>query len=604
MKDRESSHSTNGAAWWRTQRVLSLATVCLLLGLAGAVLGYNRSSGSGTVRSATTPPSSYQSGLIEKPNPVDNSGNLLITGNVAGGKYFHGNVPYRSTTSIDASLGSTRLDSFMRYTEPTDFGRSLPGTSAFYSPTGTATTLQGGGIRTQNVASGIGSIGPVPNASGVPTLETQTSTGAEPDVEPLGFSLGARLRSRTGGFETDPYQPVASESSLERDRASASANDEPSAYTQQLQALQQRLGQIQAGADELQRSLTGADASLEDDGASVSASDEPAADSLSRRQALLQETARLLSTTMELPPDVMEGAAEETSALQQRAPGLRLYDQQRDSQLTLSAALAASKDHFESSLEGDGQPAAPSTIGRRDGFQTRPYRPQGTSALARDESRAPLQTPGVTGTDRVDALMERLRATSGSDHATDTVAEPRPGRTSAPSVSPPSTSDPARQAGSGPAASALRDCESHLQTGQVYLGQGKYFRAAEAFTLASGCNPEEARAYLGRFQALFGAAEFLGSALSLAKAIELDPKRALQRTDLVWISGGPEAFITRFNDLTQVAQAGDAPQLQFLLAYIYYQMERPEEARVAIDTARKGLPSSVAAEILSSATHQ
>ena len=203
----------------------------------------------------------------------------------------------------------------------------------------------------------------------------------------------------------------------------------------------------------------------------------------------------------------------------------------------------------------------------------------------------------------MDALTERLRAASGSDHAADSIERPRPG-TSDPSLSPPSTNEPARQPDNRPSASSLRDCESHLQTGQAYLNQGKYFRAAEAFSLASASNPSESRAFLGRFQALFGAAEFLGSALSLAKAIELDPKRALQRADLVWISGGPEAFIARFNELAEGARAGDTPQLQFLLAYIYYQMERPQEARTAINTARKGLPSSLAVEILGTAIHQ
>ena len=49
------------------------------------------------------------------PNPVDNTSNLVITGNVSGGKAFRGNIPYGSTTSFGGRLGSTSLDPFLRY---------------------------------------------------------------------------------------------------------------------------------------------------------------------------------------------------------------------------------------------------------------------------------------------------------------------------------------------------------------------------------------------------------------------------------------------------------------------------------------------------------
>jgi len=64
--------------------------------------------------SSTVPPSSIQSGLISNPNPIDTSGNLVITGNVSRGMHFRGTVPYGSTTSFRAGLGSSSLSSFLR----------------------------------------------------------------------------------------------------------------------------------------------------------------------------------------------------------------------------------------------------------------------------------------------------------------------------------------------------------------------------------------------------------------------------------------------------------------------------------------------------------
>jgi hypothetical protein len=51
------------------------------------------SYGTSPVGSPTLPPSSYEGGLITTPNPLDNSSNAVITGNVRGGKQFRGPIP-------------------------------------------------------------------------------------------------------------------------------------------------------------------------------------------------------------------------------------------------------------------------------------------------------------------------------------------------------------------------------------------------------------------------------------------------------------------------------------------------------------------------------
>ncbi len=108
------------------------------------------------VGTSTSPVSSIRSSLLTTPFPIDATADLSITGNVRDGKYFHGNVPYRSTTDFGldpgtSSLNSSRtapsLSSFLRDSAgPEDFGRrsSRYRTRPYYSPTETvATTVPG-----------------------------------------------------------------------------------------------------------------------------------------------------------------------------------------------------------------------------------------------------------------------------------------------------------------------------------------------------------------------------------------------------------------------------------------------------------------------------
>ena len=96
---------------------------------------------------STVPPSTFRSGLVSSPNPIDTSGNLLITGNVRRGRHFRGDVPYRSTTSFGSNLGSSALSSFLRDTAGSEDFQTYSnkyGTQPYYSPTETVTTMMPG----------------------------------------------------------------------------------------------------------------------------------------------------------------------------------------------------------------------------------------------------------------------------------------------------------------------------------------------------------------------------------------------------------------------------------------------------------------------------
>ena len=79
-------------------------------------------------------------GQLKPYPPFDTSANLMITGNVTGGKQFHATIPYTSTSDFQESLQSTYLDSFLRLTQDSDLTTVRPPVySPFYSPTATVT---------------------------------------------------------------------------------------------------------------------------------------------------------------------------------------------------------------------------------------------------------------------------------------------------------------------------------------------------------------------------------------------------------------------------------------------------------------------------------
>jgi hypothetical protein len=96
------------------------------------------------ISNPTVPQSSYQQGLRRSPNPVNLSGNDIITGNVAGGKGFRGFVPYRSENEFGAPTASDSFSSFFSRTVPIDYRtRQQPYMpQPYYLPAKTVSTLR------------------------------------------------------------------------------------------------------------------------------------------------------------------------------------------------------------------------------------------------------------------------------------------------------------------------------------------------------------------------------------------------------------------------------------------------------------------------------
>jgi hypothetical protein len=88
--------------------------------------------------------------------------------------------------------------------------------------------------------------------------------------------------------------------------------------------------------------------------------------------------------------------------------------------------------------------------------------------------------------------------------------------------------------------------------------------------------------------------EYLSSALFLARAIEVFPEYPKVKVDLAGMIGDKDTVENRILEARDWMDKSDSGELEFLLSYIYYQMDRMEFSRQAIEAAAKKMPNSPA----------
>ncbi|MBN1509371.1 MAG: tetratricopeptide repeat protein [Sedimentisphaerales bacterium] len=629
------------------------ATLCVavLVSLASDVrASYGSASALNPIASPTTPPSGYERGLVTAPNPIDSSSNSVITGEVGGGKHFRAAVPYGSTTSFRASLGSTQLDSFMRYSAvPDEQGGYTPGYELFYSPTGTVSKIPPGrgGVfapTSPRVAGGIGQWKAERPADVVDLGDLrQSHVSVGETTSGAGDGQDAWRRFGNWPLHETPRElkPAVSDESgwqLPEGRAS-SQNDRaltPEEYYRQMEQLRQQLEKVKADASKLEQSLRTGEVTPEE--ASKPAASDPAEagrsrasiDALMKPQPQVVERSGDSDLLLVKPLPTMPGTP--SPERQSSAPDGDIAGVVAPSGLTPLASPkinAPSESRLpisglQSNRDGPGVDAATRTSRIAELFL-----PKGQSAAGRTQTgntgdlpslrrikeaagslekpsglsaNAPMSATDSTGSavDRAGSLAERLNwapsemaSPAGIDVNTPELDELKP-----PDRLPGDTAGPKYEA---LPRSSREKLDRYLKMGQMYLQQGRYYRATESFSLASLYSPNDRRVHLGRSHALFAAGEYVSSAVFLAKAIEMDPDQTLAKFDLVNAVGGPDLFLDRITDLEQCAKASSTPDLQLLLAYIYHEMDRPEEATTAIEAAGKGLPDLAAVDLLKAA---
>jgi tetratricopeptide (TPR) repeat protein len=134
----------------------------------------------------------------------------------------------------------------------------------------------------------------------------------------------------------------------------------------------------------------------------------------------------------------------------------------------------------------------------------------------------------------------------------------------------------------------------HMRAAEDFMKQGRFYRAADAYTLASIFKPDDPLGYAGKSLALFGSGEYLSSSLFLARALEIFPEYAKVKVDLVGMIGDKDTVENRILEAREWMDKSGSGELEFLLSYIYYQMDRLEFARQSIEAAAKKMPDSPA----------
>lgn len=578
--------------------------------------GLSTATGSGASRmSPGVPPSSYEGGLVNTPNPIDGSANAVMDGNVRGGKQFRAPVPYDPPTSFHGSLGSTRLDSFMRYSAvPQESGGYVPGYESFYSPTGTVSQMLPGqtGVMaptSPRVAGGIGQwrteqpadvmdLGDVHQ----PRLSTgQTSAASEPTSDAWRkagtWSLGGTPEQMREMMPDDTAGQFA-DSHAARQNDPALTSDE---YQRQMNQFQQQLEKIKADASRLEQSLRVGDALPQETSKQAVGDPMTAASSRTTIDNLMRPPSPSQPSNLERrgEPDLLLKTPDAVS----REGQSPMPDMSGITNLVTPPSAAV-----QTSPTGDAAAMPGMDAATRTNRIAELFSPRGQSAIgtAQKPGNPPAYAPtGPTNTtilppDPTALLMTRQPSTpveadipTQADANELSLVQPKP--------SGPLSGDPGRAKYDTPSGSSLERLDRYLKAADAYMQKGQYARAAESYSLASLYSPGDRRVHFGRSRAMFAVGDYASSAAFLAKAIEVDPDGTLAKQDLVETMGGPDLFVQRITELEQGTQAGAKPQVQLLLAYIYYEMDRPQEAKAAVDAAEKGLPHLRAVTLLKAA---
>ena len=635
----------------KTRRIWVLAVLLLISvpALCEMAWTYSNTYISNPVGPATVPQSSVQGGLVAVPNPVDTSTNLTMTGNIRGGMHFRGPMPYGSTTGFGASLGSSSLDSFLRYSSGAeDIGQHVSGYGGdygpFYSPTGTVSMAQPGYPGLYAPA------GPVPSSTTGQTASLEVAGRvsspriASPPSQGVLDLRGNAAGSQPGNWYSYRNQPlsrtpaemeqvISDELNIQLPEQTGPAeiaehHDRGSLTEQYPQHVQQAQPDRYAGKE-----TTGEAETLRQN-LMLETSEPELPTQIERQPEGQSPTESGLSADEDLPLagvlDIDRRASlrqklrrsEDRTKLLESKPTDRLREMEAGDYLGTAELEVLGSDLLDSSQKATASGTDPSS-GRIEGEHIAELPALGRirQTLKQLDASGQEQTPGEQQTGQTKqaqlSASERIRRTlepfdvSTQEQTTDE-APARQGRElSAVGRSGALLERLSRLSGRGESLEqedsgtsdkvssagrkwtfelfAQEKYDRYIKAAESYMKQARFYRAADAYTLASAYRPDEPIAYAGKAHALFAAGEYISSAVFLARAIELYPDYPSARLDLVSLTGGPALFEQRLADLEQCAKAGNAEELHFLLAYVYYRMGQLEQAEAAINSARQVL---------------
>jgi tetratricopeptide (TPR) repeat protein len=545
--------------------------------LSGIALPLTNSSvGNPSIRSpigpATVPQSSYRSGLFASPNPIDTTGNLVITGNVASGKHFQGIVPYNSTSNFEGTAGSTTLDSFLRRSAGSGGIGNLPGIyNPYYSSSGTVTTTR----------PGLSSIvrPPTTNTEGR-TAEGFSATEAGQEQALAGTYIGIPdVSYRPMRFSPQQLEKLILDGVLSQAEVKRIVDEQ---NVGQMERLQQDLQLLESRGPLFKQSLIVRDDPLRPFSGLEQTKDMLRPFELPRFKEQVSEDIKLQTTQDKESATAKDEQAYLQTIKQidafkkatQETTGGDVYEQMKQQVESIKKSFETTADEETVEQAGTAADVIKSSKAKRDSFEkllSQKQTPLTDEEI--DELEAELVRQAMSRNKQVELsgvdLATRAKSIMG-EHKT--------------------------------FASYSKDkFNQHMRAAEQYLKEGKYYRAADTYTLASIYKPNDPLAYAGKSHALFAAGEYMTSALFLSRALEIFPEYAQFKIDIVAMVGDRDKLESRIIDIKQWIERSDSAKLRFLLGYIYYQMGRLQEAKESIDAAYEKLPDAPAVNTLKKA---
>ncbi|MFB0552344.1 MAG: hypothetical protein ACETWQ_03420 [Phycisphaerae bacterium] len=600
--------------------------------------------------SSTVPPSSIQSGLISNPNPIDTSGNLVITGNVRHGMHFRGTVPYSSTVSFRAGLGSSSLSSFLRDSAGTeDIGRYANGYSIqpYYLQSQTVTTtrpgysgvfrpvtrindrtpqgqysagMRGTGLDKQSLSGEDFSTwaGSSREPSGLELQEPQTQhdTSAKPlQIVKSMRELQLLTRDEEGISQQDQqlmverYQEQKQETRLKTQEPEIKTQD-PRLKTQEplLKTQDQRLKTQEPGMALEQRFEVWSPEHKESQAAKIVQTTEPdfGGDALTLAQAdavvkgpAFQDGSTLQKVTGWEPQAGEDKPDEYGRDLQDQRNrlGSDVLEQIRQQLDDLTRSIDARLQTTTEEARKDGSTKTDTVI-----F------PQATTIdwnkIVRLYETEKAQYSQATNSQE-EASLEFLETSKPESYREKSSPLDELNKLSQADLSAKAKS--IRGSHTNPETFSEAKFNQHMQAAEDYLKAGRFYAAADSFALASiykldpgeaGSGPVQAGGlalcFAGRGHALLAAGEYISSALFLSRALDIAPEYVRTKIDLAGMLGGENKLESRIAEIKEWMGRSGSTKLEFLLGYVYYRMGRLGPAKQAIDTASEKMPQSPA----------
>lgn len=542
-------------------------------GIDNNPVGRGTMPGSGGIGSGRVSRDIYRGGLVRSPDTIDRSGNLIVTGNVRGGRYFRGIVPYQSERSFEADVPSSSLDSFLRDSagsEDIGGGAGKYITQPYYSGTRTVTAARpddGGILRPASTRiderTGSKFVLPLSRLGGVPVREDVVAPYTSIKLRPLSMSpeeLEQVISDETQAFlEGNIQYPLRNKLAGEQRRpplellptGQKDVNDKVVKLGQNL-LVEGKLLQLPA-----------------------------AAESYGKKQEEIKT---------KMPEQLMGEGTPGALGGQEAAPGVL------DLRVDVYEQMKRQIDNVKRVLEQPLEVEQAKKVDVNDRVKQRGDEELFAATKAQIEKRRAAAEEGKRELSSSQDMPLQRDAVAEKGHALEEPSQKETGN-----------EDVAAKArmilGEYKTFAAFSEDKfnRNMRAAEEYLKRGRFYRAADAYTLASIYKPDDPLAYAGKSHALFAAGEYMSSALFLSRAIEIFPEYVQFKIDLVAMVGDKDKLESRIANVEQWLDESGAAELQFLLGYVYYQMGRHAEAQEMINAAFEKMPESRAVVALKKA---